>query len=129
MSELKDEERTIEVRSQPDSPRTQTEVLSIPFGEVHRIIDIVCLDRAFPDFEIALQVNGVRQAGFCASTVHEDNGSKPMSNAFANFPIHHGHLAYFVATPLHSLTKPMSIRFRLTIRRSVDEMIINSQSV
>jgi hypothetical protein len=127
MPELKDKELIIEVRLQPDSPPTQTEMPSVPFGEVWRVIDIVALDKASPDFELALHVNGVRQGGFCANTVHVRNSSKPMSDAFANCPIHQGHLAYFVATPFLPLTKPISVKFRLTIRRSLDEMMINSR--
>ena len=78
------------------------------------------------DFEFALHRNGVRQGAVNALTVYVGNGSRPMSDAFANCPIYHGHLAYFVATPLLPLTKPLSVKFRLTIRRSLDEMIVNS---
>lgn len=123
---MKDEQRIIEVRLQPDSPYTQTEILRVLFGEVWRIIEVVSLNRASPDFEFALHKNGVRQGVVHALTVYVGNGSRPMSDTFANCPIRHGHLAYFVATPLHPLTKPMSVKFRLTIRRSQDEMIVNS---
>ena len=108
-----------------DSP-TQTETLSVPFGEVWRIIEIVCLDRPSVEIELALHVNGVRRGAVYALTVYAGNSSKPMLDAFANRPIYHGHLAYFVATPLLSLTEPISVRFRLTIRRSLDEMTVNS---
>ncbi len=130
MPELKGEERIIEVRLQPDSPRSQTEMLSVPFGEVWRVMEIVSLDKASPDFELALHVNGVRRAAVHALMVYVGNGSRPMSDAFANRPIHHGHLAYFVATPLVPLTQAISVKFRLTIRRSLDEMMVSSpQSV
>ncbi len=98
MSELKDEERIIEVGLRPDSPYTQTEMLPVPFGEVWRIIDVVSLDRASPDLELALHKNGVRQGAVTALAVYVGNGSRPMVDAFAKRPIHHGHLAYFVAT-------------------------------
>ena len=127
MAELDNEERIIEVRLQPDSPRTQSETLSVPFGEVWRIIDVVCLDIASPDFELALHRNGVRQGGVYANTVYEGNLSRPTADAFANCPIYHGHLAIFVATRLLPLTKPMSVKFRLTIRRSLDEMTVKTQ--
>ena len=126
MPELKDEERSVEVRLNPDSPRTQTEMLSVPFGEVWRVIDIVSVDKASPDFELALHVNGVRQGAVHALTVYVGNGSRPMSNVFADCPIHHGHLAYFVATPLLPLKEAMPVKFRLTIRRTLEEMTVNT---
>ena len=126
MTELKDEERIIEVRLQPDSPPTQTETLNVPFGEVWRVIDVVSLDKASHDFELALHRNGVRQGAVNALTVYVGNGPRPMAGAFANCPIYHGHLAYFVATPLLPFTKLVSVKFRLTVRKSQDEMIINS---
>ena len=125
MSELKDEERIMEVGLRLDSPRTQTEMLYAPFGEIWRVIEVVCLDRVSPDFELALHINGVRQHAVHALTVYGDCSS-PMSNAFANCPIHHGHLAYFVATQLLPLRRPVSVKFRLTIRRSQDERIPNN---
>jgi len=125
MPELKDKERITEVRLLPNTPRTQTEMLSVPFGEVWRVIDIVSLDKASPDFELALHKNGVRQGAVNALTVYAGNSSRPMSDAFANCPIYHGHLAYFVATPLLPLTEPVSAKCRLTIKRSVDPMIVN----
>jgi hypothetical protein len=126
MSELKDEERIIEARLQPDSPRTHTETLSVPFGEVWRVIDIVSLDMASPDFELALHKNGVRQGAVHALTVYAGNGSRPMSDVFKNCPIYHGHLAYFVATPLLPVTEAVSVKFRLKVRRSLDEMLVKS---
>ena len=60
-------------------------------------------------------VNGVRRGAVYALTVYTGNSLKPMLDAFANRPIYHGHLAYFVATSLLSLTEPISVRFRLTI--------------
>jgi len=126
MAELKDEERIIEVRLQSDSLRTQTETLNVPFGEVWRVIGIVSLDKVSPDFELALHRNGVRQGAVDALTVYVGNGSRPMSDAFANCPIYHGHLAYFVATPLLPLTEAIFVKFRLRIRRSQDEMLVNS---
>jgi hypothetical protein len=127
MPEQKDEEKIIEVELQPNTPRTETEVLRVPFGEVWRVIEAVSLDRAYPDFELALHKNGVRQGGLSANTVYVGNGSRLMSDTFANCPIYHGHLAYFVATPVLPLTKPISVKFRLTIRRSPDEMTVSSQ--
>jgi hypothetical protein len=126
MSKLEDEERIIEVQLQPGSPRTQTEMLHIPFGEVWRIVDVVSLDKASPDFELALHVNCVRQGAVNALTVYVDNGSRPMSDALANCPIYDSDLAYFVATPLLPLTETISVKFRLTIRRTVDEMLVNN---
>ena len=126
MSELKDEERIIEVRLQPNSPRTQTEMFSVPFGEVWRVMEVVSLDRASPEFELALHKNGVRQGAVHALIVYAGNGSRPMSDAFANCPIRHGDLDYFVATLVLPLTEAMSVKFRLTIRRSLDKMTVNS---
>lgn len=101
-------------------------MLHIPFGEVWRIVAVVSLDKASPDFELALHVNCVRQGAVNALTVYVDNGSRPMSDAFANCPIYYGDLDYFVATRILPLTEAVSVKFRLTIRRSLDEMLVNS---
>ena len=61
MPDLNDEERIIEVRLQPDSPRTQTETFSVPFGEIWRVRAVTLLDKTSAEFELALHVNGVRQ--------------------------------------------------------------------
>ena len=116
-----DEEKIIEVKLQPNTPRTQTENLRVPFGEVWRIREVVSLDRASPDFELALHVNGVRRGAVYALTVYFENSSNPMLHAFDNdnCSIEHLDSAYFVATPIHRVTQPISVKFRLTITRSI----------
>jgi hypothetical protein len=112
------EERIVEVTLDPSSPRTQTDMIRVPFGEVHRITEVECLDQPSPDFELALHVNGVRQTAVYALTAYAGNRSKPMIHAFANCPLQRLDLAYFVATPVLPITKPLSARFRLKIAKS-----------
>src|SRR5208282_2650766 len=113
------DERIIEVRLQPNTPRTQTENLRVPLGEVWRIREVVSLERASPDFELALHVNGVRRGAVYALTVYFENSSNPMLHALDNDNCLVGHLdsAYFVATPIQRVTQTISVKFRLTIRR------------
>jgi len=116
------EERTLTALIEPNTPRIQTDAFHVPFGEVHRITEVVALNKTLPDVELALHINGVRQTGFCASTVYIGNNSKPMADAFAGCAIRNLDLAYFVITPTSTVTDSMSIRFRIKIAKSTFDL-------
>lgn len=120
MSEI--EEKIIEVKLQPSTQRIQTDMIRVPFGEIHRIVEVVCLDKTYSDVELALHVNGVRRGAVYALTVYVENNSRPMDDAFANLDLRHLDLIYFVATPTLSVRNTTTIRFRLKIAKSTDPM-------
>jgi len=97
-------------------------MIRVPFGEIHRIVEVVCLDKTYSDVELALHVNGVRRGAVYALTVYVENNSRPMDDAFANLDLRHLDLIYFVATPTLSVRNTTTIRFRLKIAKSTDPM-------
>ena len=100
------------VELKPNEPRTRIDLPRVPFGELRHIIKAVCLDKPSTDFELALWVNETRQTGISASTLL----SGKESAFFSNIGLSSGSLAHFVATPLSTVTDPMSIGFVLRSR-------------
>jgi len=111
------EERKIAITIPPKTPRFLTAPISIPTGEVWRIIEIVSLERPAPDVEFALHITGVPQARVNASSFYVKNESKPSMNTFANYLLGHRDKINFVATPLTPSNATISVTFRLKIQK------------
>lgn len=127
MVNLEDIERKITATILPNTPRTRTEMPSMPpNGEVWRIKKIVSLDKPSPDVVLALFFNEAPQSEVRASSIYENEempkkyeNSPPMSNAFYGCSIQRGNEVHFIGTPepIPAVTESMSVRFVLTIER------------
>jgi hypothetical protein len=106
------EDRTIEVRLEPSSPRVQSKFILVPYGEVQWIAEIACLDKPTPNVEVALYIDSVRQAGFLAS--------KLALNGFAKYEFDGVDMVYLIVTPVLAVIEPIRVRFRVKIGKCDD---------